>query len=203
MHAYWWNHSSVGGPIFKSTTEEELQIRVQQVGEGYSQFVDFLGDRLSKRRKTTYELIFEKLSGLLWNRLSAAKNQTLAHGDAHYWNFLFPNDRTASHCILFDWQTWAVELGARDLAYMIALNFYPERRQSLEQTLLKFYLEELQKQEIDYAWEELQTDYRAYVIFNLLYPILWHYHQVTPIVWWPRLENGFAAYEDLACVELL
>jgi hypothetical protein len=204
MHAYWWNHSSFGEPIFEIPSEEGVRKRFQQVEKLFPQFVNFLGDRLSEKRKKTYDLVFEKLPELLWSRPSSPKRLTLIHGDAHYWNFLFPRNKEENQCVIIDWQSWGIGVGAIDLSYMIALHWYPERRQRMEQPLLKFYLEEMQKQHIDYVWNDFWTDYRVSVISNLLIPVFQHsMHDLDPRIWWPHLERGFAAFEDLNCLEFL
>jgi hypothetical protein len=204
MHAYWWNHSCFGEPNFELPSEERLQIFFQLAENGYLKFVDFLGDRLSEKRKNIFETVFEKLPELIRSQLSSPKNYTLCHGDVHDRSFLFPNNRDKDYCVIFDWQFWTIASGARDMASMIAYRWFPEQRQLLEQPLLKIYHEELQKQQIDYKWEELQTDYRVNAIINILGPVI-QYSQLNlhPSYWWFGIERSFAAFEDLDCMELL
>ncbi|MHC4426725.1 MAG: aminoglycoside phosphotransferase family protein [Planctomycetota bacterium] len=204
MHAYWWNHSRFEEPIFELPSEEGVRKSIQQAEKLFPKFVNFLGDRLSEKRKKTYDLVFEKLPELCWSRLSSPKRLTLIHRDAHYWNFLFPRNKEENQCVIIDWQSWGIGVGAVDLSKMIALRWYPERRQRMEQPLLKFYLEEMQKQHIDYVWNDFWTDYRVCVIVNLLNPVFLHSMlDLHPAIWWPNLERGFAAFEDLNCLEFL
>jgi hypothetical protein len=44
---------------------------------------------------------------------------------------------------LIDWDAWRLDLGAEDLAYMMALHWYPERRRRVEMPLLRRYHEAL------------------------------------------------------------
>lgn len=203
VHAYWWNHSSFGESTSETHSEEGVRNAILQLEKLYPQFADFLGDGLSEKRKKTYDLVFEKLPELLGSRLSSTKRLTLIHGDAHLGNFLFPNQKGEGQCILLDWQNWETGWGARDLSYMIALNMPPEIRQMVEKPILKFYLEEIQKQQIDYIWKGLQTDYRICVISNLLIPVGQYFAKVSSSIWRPNIERGFAAFEDLDCLELL
>jgi hypothetical protein len=70
----------------------------------------------------------------------------------------------------------------------------------MEYPLLTLYFEEMQKQNIDYAWNEFWTDYRVCVIFNLLVPVYqYSMLDIPPSIWWPHMERGFAAFEDLNC----
>jgi hypothetical protein len=40
---------------------------------------------------------------------------------------------------IFDWDCWRVDVAADDLAYMLALHWYPDRRRRMEQPLLDCY----------------------------------------------------------------
>jgi len=203
IHAYWWNNSRFGGPIFEPP--ECWGVKWVQKAETYfPQFIDFLGERISDKRKKIYDRIFEKLPDLLIAQFAPIERRTLIHGDAHFWNFLFPLDQEKSQCLLIDWQSWGVGVGANDLAYMITLNDYPEHRQRVEQSLLKFYLREMQKHGIFYDWDDFWLEYRVSAIWNLIVPIIQHsMFDVPPEDWGPNLENGFSAFEDLNCLEFL
>lgn len=90
---------------------------------------------------------------------------------------------------------------ARDLAYMITPWWYPERRQWLEQPLLRRYYERLlQAGIVGYSWDACWADYRLAAIDNLLSPVL---NQHYPRIMWPQLENTVNAFHDLGCDELL
>ena len=203
MHAYWWNHSRFGEKNFETPSEKGWREHIHWHEKLYTQFVDFLGDRLTENRKRIYSLIFEKLPELLWNRVSSPRNLSLVHGDAHFKNFLYPHNGYEDQCIIFDWQSWYVGLGATDLSYNLALFCDPEHRKRIEQYLLKIYFDELQKRQIAYLWEELQNDYRISFMFNLLLPIWWYSINDQYVWWWPHLERGFTAFEDLDCMEFV
>jgi len=203
VHAYWWNHSNFGESTSETHSGEGVRNAIRALENLYPQFADFLGDDLSEKRRKVYDLVFEKLPVLLGSRLSSTKRLTLLHGDAHLGNFLFPNHKNEGQCILLDWQNWEIGWGVKDLSYMITLNMSPEDRRTAERPILKFYLEELQKQQIDYIWEELETDYRICVIYNLLIPVMQYFVHVSSSIWRPNIERGFDAFEDLDCLELL
>ena len=202
MHGYWLNHSSFGDPYFELPSEEWLRGLFQLMESFHRQFVAFLGDRLSQERKKIFELVFTNLPGIMMKRFSESRHLTLVHGDAHFWNFLFPNSKSKNQCVIIDWQAYRVGLGAADLSYMMVLFLDSEYRKRKESNLIEFYLEELQRQNIIYDREEFQIDYRVHVIFNLLYPSLWR-SKFPPDFWWTALESGFAAFDDLDCIELL
>jgi aminoglycoside phosphotransferase (APT) family kinase protein len=55
------------------------------------------------------------------------------HGDAHVWNSLHSPDGDVR---VVDWDDWRLAAPTDDLAYMMALHWYPERRHRLEDALL-------------------------------------------------------------------
>jgi hypothetical protein len=165
-------------------------------------FFDALGDALGLDARRTYERVFS--SALQpWMRLTDPRALTIVHGDAHAWNFLFPRSGVGPAFIV-DWQLWHVDVGARDLAFMIALHWYPRRRRELELTLLRHYYEALLTRGVgSYSFDELWLDYRRCAVRNLTLPIIFWSRGMNPEGWWHRLECALAAYRDLDCDELL
>ena len=105
---------------------------------------------------------------------------------------------------LIDWQVWHLDLGARDLAFMIALHWDRTARKKLELSLLHYYHAELINEGIhNYSFNDLLLDYRRCVVRNLTMPIIFWSKGMQPEAWWHRLECALAAYHDLACDELL
>ena len=62
----------------------------------------------------------------------------IVHGDAHVWNCFLPRDG-GDDVRLFDWDAWRIGVAATDLAYMMAMHWYPDRRRRLERALLDRY----------------------------------------------------------------
>lgn len=203
IHGYWWNHSRFGDPLFIRPSEYQIEKYFHNFANVYPGFVDFLGDRISAKRKKIYKRVLEKAPKIIWDRLFPHEKQTISHGDAHFWNFLYPNNKETDHCVMLDWQGWEIGLAAKDLAYMIAYRWLPERRQNLELPLLEFYFSELSKYQINYTWDDLLVDYRICVIMNLILPVLWYSYNFAPNLWWNNFEKAFASFEDLECMEFL
>ncbi len=118
--------------------------------------------------------------------------------------FLYPYDETGNTVRIVDWQSWRVDTGTDDLAYMMACHWYPGYRRSLERSLVKRYYERLLAGGVkNYSWEECWYDYRASVI-RCLFFLLGSWTPKRPVsLWFDRLENGLLAFEDLSCAELL
>ena len=54
------------------------------------------------------------------------------------WNCFLPRDG-GDDVRLFDWDGWRIGVAASDLAYMMAMHWYPDRRRRLERPLLDRY----------------------------------------------------------------
>jgi hypothetical protein len=125
------------------------------------------------------------------------------HGDAHVWNAVHPGAPGATLRII-DWDAWRLGSGVRDLAYMMALHWYPERRCRLERPLLRRYLDTLEAHGVGgYPWDTLLDHYRLAALWQLIIPMWQATSQLPPAIWWSHLERGMLAFEDLGCEALL
>jgi hypothetical protein len=202
VHAQWWEAPALGKTIGKPHTTESLTNMVQGVASHLPAFLDFCGDALSSDARQILQRVFS--SPLKpWLRLTDERALTIIHGDAHSWNFLFPRTGDGA-AVLIDWQLWHVDVGARDLAFFIALHWYPSRRREFERPLIEYYYDRLLKYGVqNYSFNELWLDYRRCVVRNLTIPIIFWSRGMNPEGWWQRLECALMAYRDLACDELL
>ena len=118
-----------------------------------------------------------------------------------FWNVLLPKNEWQVP-IWIDWQTWGVSFGAHDLAYLIGLHWFPERRRRFEKNILRTYLAELHRRGIDYRYDDLTYDYRLQVAGQLFTPMYFWALKVPASTWWPHLDRAFSAFDDLDCHEL-
>jgi len=202
VHARYWDAPALGNTIGRHNTEQSLTSMVQGVASHLPSFFDEFGESLATGVRKVYERVFAS-SLKPWLRLTDRRALTIIHGDAHSWNFLFPRSGSGP-AYLIDWQLWHIDVGARDLAFLMALHWYPDRRRELEASLLRRYHEALLTHGVaNYSLEDLWLDYRRGVIRNLTIPIIFWSRGMSPESWWHRLECAVAAYHDLACDELL
>jgi hypothetical protein len=204
LHAYWWEHPRLGKEIGKLFDESELSAFTAEVEKNVVSFIDFLGDRLSAKRRKIYDrLLSAKYK--VWGRLTSAAGLTITHGDAHWWNLLYPRDTVKHRVRLFDWQLWHVDVGPRDLAFMVALGGYSERRAAaMEQNLMRRYYASLVELGVrNYTWDDCWNDYRWSALRNLNVPVVQWSQGRSPQLWWGNLEKAMLAYEDLGCSELV
>jgi len=202
VHAQWWEAPTLGDTVGQLHTPESLTSMVQGIAAHLPAFIDALGDALTAEARQVYERVFGS-SLKPWMRLTDPRALTIIHGDAHTWNFLFPRSG-AGPAFLIDWQLWHVDLGVRDLAFLMALHWYPSRRRELELALIRYYYDGLLAHGLgNYSFDELWLDYRRCVVRNLTIPIIFWSRGMKPEGWWHRLECALTAYHDLACDELL
>jgi hypothetical protein len=203
FHAFWWRHPRLGREIGAFLDETALATIGVDLRGRYERFAETLGDRLYPEARAVFARMFAARERLYTPaRLYAA--YTLAHGDAHVWNLFYPRDGAASGIRLIDWDSWRVGRGATDLAYMMALHWYPDRRARLEARLVERYHAGLLAHGVTgYGLERLWEDYRLSVIGLLAMPV-WHQSFGFPaVVWWSHLHRILAAFEDLDCAALL
>jgi len=204
-HAHWWNHPQLGKTIGAPLTPDEADASLKRLEASYPHFMGYLGDALLPAQKGAYERIFA--SSFLQRRaqrLQAQQTVTLIHGDAHTNNLMLPYDHARGQAILIDWHRWSVDVPLYDLAFLVALHWSAERRAALEQPLLRHYYDHLLGQGVSaYSWEDCWNDYRASVIVMTLIPIGQFRRRMSAGVIWYGMEQSVAAFNDLACVELL
>jgi Ecdysteroid kinase-like family len=203
LHAFWWEDSRLGKKIGKLFADSELNAFVSEVEQNVISFIDFLGDRLSVKQHKIYDRLLSS-TYRIWGRLTDASGLTVTHGDAHWWNLLYPHDMDRDRVCLFDWQLWHVDVGARDLAFMVALGGYSERNPAMEQNLILRYYDSLTAHGVrKYTWEDFWNDYRWSAIRNLNIPVIQWSQGRNAELWWNNLKRAMLAYEDLRCSELL
>ncbi len=204
LHAFWWDRKSLGREVGRLPAPDTVQVDMAQKALNYARLADFLGDRLAPSRRSMFDRLLSNLPDVQARRLAAGRNLTLIHDDPHAGNFLYPRNPAAHRLLVIDWKSWSIQPGAADLAHMMGVFWFPERRARLEQILLRRYFERLVEKGITgYAWEDLWLDYRL-AICNLMFYPAWQWAAGLPdLIWWPHLERLAMAFEDLRCDEIL
>lgn len=202
FQAAWWDHPRLGVDVDRRPTDAEIDKWLADLAKGYEVFADALGERLSPHRRSVYERLFARAPKLT-ERFRSHRNMTIIQGDAHVWNCFLPKDG-ADTPRLFDWDGWRANIGADDLAYMIAMHWFPEMRQRAETRLLDAFHEELLAHGVtSYDRRALQDDYRLAVLWQITRPIWMRAVRIPPNIWWNHLERIHLAVDDLRCRELL
>lgn len=197
VHAFWRQHA---GPDL-DTREKRLG---EHVSEMLPEFIAMLGDRLPRDRA---ELLIEacrKTPALKSKFYNSKQHVTRVHGDAHFWNVLYPKNTSQGEALLIDWEDWRVDFAGTDLALLIAMHWYPDRRARHERDLLQHYLTHLNSHlDESVMWNEFWHEYRLGLICNAAIPIFQQSVGNAHASWWSHLERWFLSFEDLNCEELL
>jgi thiamine kinase-like enzyme len=203
MHAAWWDHTSLGEMAGDWMSTDDTANLLEIFAGHYDRFADSLGDRLSEERRDLFRRFLEQWARL-FQRYHSHRHVTITHGDAHTWNFLLPRASIVDSVRIFDFDQWRINVPTSDLAYMMALQWYPETRQVLERPLLDGYYNTLIEHGVTgYSREALHRDYRLSVLWHITTPI-WQWNASIPaVIWWNNLQRVLLAVDDLGSGEFL
>ena len=203
FQAAWWDDPRLGVTIGTWPEPKAVRDWLKDLAASYAKFADMLGDRLSAERRAFYERLFDQAPRVL-QRYRARRNLTLVQGDSHTWNCFLPREGSSDTARLFDWDAWRPASGAEDLAYMMAMHWYPDLRQRAEGHLLDCFHAKLTELGVTgYDRSSLQDDYRLAVLWLTTRPIWMQSAGIPPVIWWNHLERIHLAADDLDCRALV
>jgi hypothetical protein len=201
FHALWWDDPRLGVSIGTWLGPDDPQIR--SFAAEFARFADQLGDRLSSERRNLYEQLIDA-GPRLNKRYHSHRNLTIVHGDSHVWNVFLPRVIGSDDVRIFDWARWRVNVSTHDLAYMMALYWYPDHRRRVERPLLDHYHAEIVAHGVTgYDRRALDDDYRLSVLWQIAKPVWQAASNIPARTWWNNLQCIFLAIDDLGCRELL
>jgi hypothetical protein len=201
VHARWWCSPEVGVSVGKVFDESWLERFVDELEQSIDLFINEAGTDLPGDVLDALRLMVRNAE-TIWGRLTVRKGLTVTHGDVHWWNFMFPLDPRDLVRVI-DWQLWHIDLGARDLAFLLALGGFAATRPDIEADLLRVYRETLNECGISITADQLFEDYRISAIRNLNVAVIFRQQGKHPSTWQTALSRAFASYERLKCRELL
>jgi thiamine kinase-like enzyme len=201
FHAAWWGNPQLGVSVGRFV--DDWNGVLQSLTEQFARFIDRYGELLPPERRDLYERLFDRAPRLL-ERQQSGRNLTLVHGDAHPWNFFLPRPGIGAGVRLIDWEDWGIDTATDDLAYMMAMLWYPDRRHRMERPLLDLYHAALLAHGVSgYDRQGLHDDYRLSVLWLITRPIRQAVNNIAARVWWNNLERIMLAVDDLGCRDLL
>ena len=203
FHAAWWDDPRLGQSIGTWGSPADAPNTQQRMAAALAKLADALGDRLARQHRALYERLIDRVEPLS-ARYHTHRHMTIAHGDAHVWNCFLPKPGTTGTPKLFDWDGWRLDYASDDLAYQMALHWYPDLRRERERHLLDVYHGELVKHGVTgYDRRALQDDYRLSVLWTTMTPVWQHAGGIPAWIWWSHLARIHLAVDDLGCHELL
>jgi hypothetical protein len=202
FHAHWWEDPRLGESIGGWGDADAVDQYLRRLKGKIAEFEERLGDRLPRERRDLYALLLDRAPRLA-KRTDGRRAVTIVQGDAHVWNCFLPRDG-GGDVRLFDWDSWSLGVATEDLAYMMALHWYPDRRRLMERPLLDFYHAELEAHGVrGYDRRALDDDYRLSALWCITTPVWQAGANIPPVIWWNNLERIHMAVEDLGCRALL
>jgi len=186
FHATWWDDPRLGVSVGDAGAWERY---LRGFPDQFARFTDRYGEIIQGERRDLYERFIVQTPRLL-SRIRTRRNLTLIHGDAHPWNFFVPGSGGGDDVRLIDWEDWHISTATTDLAYMMAMLWYPDRRRQNEQSLLDHYHATLLAQGVSgYDRRALDDDYRLSVLWLIARPVTQATINIGPGVWWNNLEH--------------
>jgi hypothetical protein len=203
FHAAWWDDPRLGVSVGSWLDGEALDRQMQDFAKEFARFADRVGDRLPRERRDLFERFLDA-APRLFARYTTHRDCTIVQGDSHVWNCFLPRDAGADDARLFDWDSWRVGIGSNDLAYMMAVHWYPDLRREREQPLLDHYHATLLAHGVSgYTRRALDDDYRLSVLRRITTPVWQAAYDIPPLIWWNNLQRILLAVDDLGCRDLL
>ena len=205
FHAFWWEHPRLGKQIGRGLTDTDIEQFIQQAQRKFETMRAPVGDELTAHQLDILRTVSRAWPARRRTRVLAGEGVTIVHRDPHPLNYLYPIDPTADSVKLIDWQSWRVDTGTDDLAYLMACHWPLEEHPGLEANMLAHYWQALTAAGIHgYSWDDLQYDYRASVIRCLFFLLIaWSPAHWAGGVWRARVLRGIDAFERWACGDLL
>jgi hypothetical protein len=203
FHAAWWDDPRLGASIGARLKAEDADREARRFAEQFERFAEQMGDCLPRGSFGLVERLVEAAPRLL-ARAPARDGLTIVHGDAHVWNCFLPRDPGSDDTRLFDWDSWRVGAASSDLAYMMAVHWYPDLRRERERPLLDHYHAALVAHGVSgYGRDALDADYRLSVLWQVATPVRQAAYGIPPWIWWNNLGRVLLAVDDLGCRDLL
>jgi thiamine kinase-like enzyme len=203
FHAVWWDEPRLGVTTGNWRDAAGWEQVLRSSADQFAGFVDRYGEMMPPERRDLYERLFAAAPRLL-ARYHSHRHLTLVHGDAHPWNFFLPRNGCGDEVRLIDWEDWGLDAATDDLAYMMAMLWYPDRRRRMERPLLDHYHAALEARGVaGYDRRALDDDYRLSALWLMLRPVAQAMGNLPPRVWWNNFERIMLAVDDLGCRALL
>jgi hypothetical protein len=200
FHAFWWEHPRLGRDIGQFLTHKTIDDFLKDAQRRCGELTEFMAERLTGTQRDILAHVAAAWPPRRRERVVQGRGVTLVHRDPHPHNFLYSHEAPVK---LIDWQSWRIDTGTDDLAYLMAFHWPFAARVRLEPELLKQYYERLIALGVSgYTWEDCQYDYRASII-RCLFFLIANWLPTRGSSYWGRIERGMNAFEHWECIELL
>ena len=165
----WCDPTLSNVPWLPHIDEENAQFLGAMMVPATATFVERYGDDLTEHHR---EVLFTVAEAIPAWAMARSERFAVLHGDYRLDNLLFPPDGSRG-VVAVDWQTLALGLPARDLAYFLATSLQPDDRRLHEEHLVAAYHGALLAYGVeDYSLDECFDDYRFSTLHGPLITVL-------------------------------
>lgn len=204
IHAFWWDHKDLGVKVGKFLKKNAYVEYIDSLEQRFQIFQRKFEHKIDIAHFNAITLLIEH-ADIFFDRLNSRSNITIIHGDANpFGNVLFPKNPESDEVLLIDWNAWGIQIGMKDVAHAIGLNFYPHQRKEFEDELLELYYKTLLEYGVcHYSYDDCLYDYKLCISTLLFSPVTLSSWDISEGVWWPYSVKGYANYLDLNCQQLI
>jgi len=168
FHATWWDR--VQTPELEWIpwgNAPENAVAQPAYQDAWQPFLEKFGDRLPPNALRAGERLYHTANAI--QDMLTVPPMTIAHGDLRYDNLFFDSTQMA----VADWQIISRARGPYDVAYFMSQSVNSADRRACEMDILRSYHETLLEHGArDYSFDQCLTDYRAFAMFCLVYPVI-------------------------------
>jgi hypothetical protein len=200
FHAFWWEHRLLGKKIGSLLTNAIIDGFAAEFKTQLTYLAEIYQSDLSDEQFALVQRAMIAWPKLRRARVVQGQGVTLVHRDPHPGNILYPRNPTTHSIKLIDWQSWRIDPGTDDLAYLIAFHWPAQKRVEREEPLLRRYHQQLVDLGVKaYTWDDCVYDYRASILrFITVMGLHWRHPPNRA-----RLQLGLQAFIDWQCGEIL
>lgn len=137
FHGFWWEHAWLGQRVGALLTEATIDEAIETAQAKLADIVRTVGDEIKPAQYDVLDTVVSAWPTRRRQRVIAEVGVTLVHRDPHPLNFLYPYDSDNNPVKLIDWQSWRVDTGTDDLAYLMACHWPLEEIERVEQALVQ------------------------------------------------------------------
>jgi len=182
------NLSERWSTTFASHPYNTIMGRLQISPAGIEAFLQSYGESIDKKITALLDRFF-----FLKDLLRHIPQDTIIHGDAHFWNALYSNNNKR----LIDWGSVCLGFGEIDLAHAIAMNLPRKISRDLESQILQDYCEQLGNLGESIELEMINYRYKLGILYTISSIInMWHFGVPIDILR-PLFKNVTTAGKEL------
>ncbi len=182
------NLSDIWNTAFANHSYNSIKGRLHSLPSRLETFLELFSSRIDDHTKAILTDLFD-----LKEILTDLGEDTIIHGDAHFWNALYSYEEAR----LIDWGNTCLGFGEVDLAHAIAMNLPRGLSRGQEDHLLREYSNCLAEFGEKISLKEIWSRYQVGIQYAITTSISMWQIGVSYRIWWPLFVNITNAAKEL------